>query len=159
MVDVLAATSPAEEAAVDAVREHHAALADALGVRVDALVSAASRRDALLGGVARLALLDWCYRDLLPHTRAEEESLYPVAHELEPGRLLVEALTAEHDLLARLVTDIDSARDVGPACDAATTLRAVFESHLQKDDDLLLPLLAAAPDVSLAGLVHGDPPG
>jgi hypothetical protein len=38
---------------------------------------------------------------------------------------------------------------------AARALSALFEAHLAKENDLILPLLLAADDISLAGLLDG----
>ena len=42
------------------------------------------------------------------------------------------------------------------AAAAATALRVVFESHLAKENDLVLPLLVSAPDVSVARPARRD---
>ena len=38
---------------------------------------------------------------------------------------------------------------------AAYALRVVFDSHLAKENDLVLPVVAADPLTSLAGILHG----
>ena len=68
-------------------------------------------------------------------------------------RLLVEAMAAEHRLLERLVSDLGAAVDPLRAAAAGWALRVLFDTHLVKEDDLLLPALAADPAVSLAGLL------
>ena len=87
------------------------------------------------------------------HAAAEERALYAVAARSQQLRLLVEAMAAEHRLLERLVSDLGAAVDPLRAAAAGWALRVLFDTHLVKEDDLLLPALAADPAVSLAGLL------
>ena len=85
MSAVVVATSPADfhtaEAvkAVEAVKNHHPWLGGALGVQVEALLEAAARGS--LPGTASDALVRWCDAELIPHALAEEQAMYPEAHE------------------------------------------------------------------------------
>jgi uncharacterized protein (DUF2249 family) len=98
----------------------------------------------------------WCGRELVPHALAEEEALYPAAHGTSEGRLLVEAMLGEHRLIAELVgTLTGSEHDAVRAASTAIALRTVFESHLAKENDLIIPLLLRTPGVSVAGLLDG----
>jgi uncharacterized protein (DUF2249 family) len=149
MSDLLLASNEADAQAVEAVEQHHAALAGSLDQRVRALLST--------GGTLSLRdeLVAWCERELIPHAAAEEESLYPAARVTEPGRLLVDAMLAEHHVLVGLVHELTVAGDHLHAAASAAALRAVFSSHLAKENDQLLPLLAATPGVSVAALLGG----
>ena len=155
MSELVIASSEADANAAEAVRQHHAALAGALGLRTEALFSAASRRDPSAARTARQDLVDWCERELVPHARAEEQSMYPAARATVEGRLLVEAMLGEHEVITRLLHELAAATDLERAAASATALRAVFESHLDKENDLVVPLLAATPGVSVAGLLEG----
>jgi uncharacterized protein (DUF2249 family)/iron-sulfur cluster repair protein YtfE (RIC family) len=154
MSTVTLATSSADVEAVTAVEQHHAELAGALNTMVDRLVTAASHDDAAADR-ARRELVGWCRRELLPHARAEEEAMYPAAHRREEARLLVSGMLAEHEVLAGLVDELDAATDPVRAAAAGTALKVLFASHLHKENDLLLPVLAADPEVSLADLLAG----
>lgn len=147
---VVISTTSADADAVEAVRSHHAELAGALSVLVSAVV------DAVRAGhdpaPPRAALADWCASDLLPHARAEEAALYPAGLALPRMRALVEAMLAEHHVLADLVTRL-RAGDPVQVAGAATALQVVFDSHLEKENEQLLPALAGAPEVSLAALL------
>ncbi|MFF4590852.1 DUF2249 domain-containing protein [Streptomyces sp. NPDC001388] len=148
------ASDPQDAAAAEAVEAHHTQLAGELAGRVAMLVAAADRDPAGADAV-RAGLVDFCDRDLLPHAAAEEETLYPVAHDLPAARLLVDGMLAEHRRLTALV---DALRTAGSAVQAATdgrALQVLFEEHLEKENTLVLPLLAGAPDISLAGLLAG----
>jgi len=155
MSDVVMATSAADAAAAEAVEAHHAELAAGLAERVEALVSAAGRGDPAAAGQARGALVDWCRHELVPHARAEEEVLYPPAADREDAGLLVRSMTDEHETLTGLVDEVAAAADDTRAATSATALRVVFDSHLAKENELVLPLLAGAADVSLAELLEG----
>ncbi|WP_416985440.1 DUF2249 domain-containing protein [Streptomyces sp. T028] len=148
------ASDPQDAAAAEAAEAHHTQLAGELAGRVAMLIAAADRDPAAAGAV-RAGLVDFCDRDLLPHAAAEEETLYPVAHDLPAARLLIDGMLAEHRRLAALV---EALRTAGSAVQAATegrALQVLFEEHLEKENTLILPLLAGAPDISLAGLLDG----
>lgn len=148
------ATTPEDAHAVDAVVAHHTEMAGALQLKVTALRGSA-RADGDVWPAPRDDLVGWCHRELVPHALAEEKTLYPAAAAKVEGRLLVEGMLAEHVLIKRLVGDLAGASDGVGAAAAATALLEVFESHLAKENDLVLPLLAADPDVSVAGLLIG----
>lgn len=156
MSQIAIATSQADAGAVEAVEAHHAELRGALTVQVAALVDATVRSGQDAAARAGRAVLDWCAAELLPHAFAEEETLYPAAHGTVEGRLLVEAMLGEHALIGTLVAILaDQLDDPVRAAATATALRVVFDSHLGKENDLVLPLLAGSPDVSLAALLEG----
>jgi uncharacterized protein (DUF2249 family)/iron-sulfur cluster repair protein YtfE (RIC family) len=150
MDDVMIATTEADAAAVAAVEQHHATLAGALGTRVERLVSAGPLWEA-----TRDELVAWCHEELVPHAQAEEKTLYPAAAGFDRARMLVDAMVVEHGVIVRLVEDLAGATDPIRAAGSATALRAVFDSHLVKENDQILPLLAQAPGVELAGLLAG----
>jgi uncharacterized protein (DUF2249 family) len=165
MTDVVIASHEADARAAEAMEQHHAQLSGALATLVERLVVAASRGDLALAQEARKRLAAWCQRELVPHALAEEQTLYPAARVTRDGRLLVDAMTAEHQVisgLVRFLADGDSGTGVdadagGPVRQAANAvaLRVVFESHLTKENDLIIPLLLRTPDVSMADLLGG----
>lgn len=81
--------------------------------------------------------------------------MYPAAQELPEGRLLVAGMLAEHQVITELVHDIGSAPDAVTAAASAKALAVVFDSHLGKENDLVLPLLLSTPGVSVAELLSG----
>lgn len=155
MSELLLASTEADARAAEAVEQHHAAMAGALRLAVDTLLAEAVRSDAAGAEAARRDLVAWCDRELLPHAGAEEGALYPSGLANVTGRLLVEGMLAEHGLILRLVQDLRTAVDPVTAAATAVALRTVFESHLDKENLLLLPLLAGDPTVSLAELLAG----
>jgi uncharacterized protein (DUF2249 family) len=155
MTDLLFASTEADAAAGTAIEAHHAEMSGALATAVDAVVSAAATGDTAAALTARDSLSRWCTDELLPHAGAEERTLYPAAHALDQGRLLIDGMKAEHVAITGLTSELAAAGEPVRAAAAARALQALFTSHLQKENELLLPLLTATPDVSLAGLLTG----
>jgi uncharacterized protein (DUF2249 family)/iron-sulfur cluster repair protein YtfE (RIC family) len=155
MDDVVIATSAADAAASVAVEQHHAQLAGSLGLRVEGLVAAAANRNDAVAQKARQELVAWCRTELVPHALAEEKAMYPVAQARTEGRLLVDGMLDEHVLITGLVEELDRTTDPVRAAAAGKALQTLFESHLAKENELVLPLLVAAPDVSLAEILGG----
>ena len=149
------ASSPEDSAAAEAVEQHHAQMAGALATHVRRLVDAASRGDADAAEDARGALVGWCRHELVPHALAEEQAMYPPARDMAEGRLLVTSMIDEHHVITGLVDAIERADHPVAAAASATALRVMFDSHLAKENELVLPLLTAARDVSVAGLLGG----
>jgi uncharacterized protein (DUF2249 family) len=152
--DVVIASNGAEAAAVAAVEQHHAQLSGALSLRVEALLGAVAGGDPAAVRERR-ELVDWCNRELVPHALAEEKALYPAAHTKVEARLLVDGMLDEHRVITGLVGEIAAAPDLARAAAAGHALRVMFGAHLTKENELVLPLLAAAPDVALAELLAG----
>jgi uncharacterized protein (DUF2249 family) len=153
--DVTLASDADDAAAVDAVRQHHAELAGRLGAHVGALLAAAAAPGAVGFVRARTETLRFCTHELLPHAAAEERALYPAAARSERLHLLIEAMAAEHRVLEGLVEEIRTADDPVRAVAAGHALRVLLDSHLAKENDLLVPAVAADPAVSLAGVLAG----
>lgn len=144
----------ADHAAADAVVAHHSELTAALTRHV-AQLRAAARADSDQWREQRQNLLTWLQTELLAHAAAEESALYPPARQQERGRLLVEGMLAEHQVIGRLVTELESAGTPVDAAGAARALASVFEIHVGKENTLLVPLLLATEDVSLAKILEG----
>ncbi len=152
---VVIASAAADATAATAVEQHHAILSGSLALHVEGLVAAAANRNDVAALASRDKLVAWCTDELVPHALAEEKEMYPHAGSRPEGRLLVDGLLAEHTLILALVTEVAEAAQPVRAAAAARALQSVFESHLAKENDLVVPLLASAPDVSLAGILAG----
>jgi uncharacterized protein (DUF2249 family) len=148
------ASSLADAEAAEAVERHHAAMVGALVARAGALVELARTGTGDLATL-RDDLVTWSREELLPHAKAEEGTLYREASRRSEGRLLVEAMLAEHAVILGLVDGLARTTDVVDAAVTARALAAVFEVHLAKENEQVLPLLVAAPDVSVADLLGG----
>lgn len=149
-----------DERALAAMVSHHAELRRGLDDRVTALRTAVRSRATHEPQLA--ALREFVDGSVLPHATAEEATLYPAAASAAP--LLVAAMTAEHRALADRARALAGTGSSVDALAAAEGFAAVFAVHVDKENDLLLPLLARSTDVSLAGLLqamhrHVDEPG
>lgn len=152
MSAVVVTTSPADVRAAEAVKDHHARLAGALAVQVEALLEAAAWGG--LHGAASDALVRWCDIELIPHALAEEQTMYPAAHEDPRARLLVDAMLAEDRDMIGLVEAIRQATTPVHAAANAQALRSLFESHLVKENEQILPLLAEYSEDSLTVILE-----
>ena len=141
-----------DEEAIVAIKAHHVELRDGLRERVLAVRS--TIQVGMAHGEAKQAVLDYLEQELLPHAAAEEEALYP-AGDTGTTALLVRAMRDEHRNLVAHVAELKEAVDGVEAATSASAILALFESHLSKENDLLLPALAADPGVSLGELLGG----
>jgi uncharacterized protein (DUF2249 family) len=155
MDDIAIASTPADAAAAAAVEQHHALLAGSLALRVEGLVAAAASRNDDVAQHAQRDLVAWCRDELVPHALAEEKAMYPAARATVEGRLLVDGMLAEHAVIVDLVDEVSTAPDPVRAATAARALQSLFEVHLAKENDLVVPLLAGAAEVSLADVLSG----
>jgi uncharacterized protein (DUF2249 family)/iron-sulfur cluster repair protein YtfE (RIC family) len=155
MEDVVIASTAADAAAATAVEQHHAQLAGSLALRVEGLLAAAANGNADVAVRAKSELVGWCREELVPHALAEEQAMYPRAQERPEARLLIEGMLAEHQVITGLVEEIAQATSPVRAAAAARALQVLFDSHLAKENELVLPVLVAAPDVSLADILGG----
>lgn len=151
-VTASSSTTPSQSETLEAILRHHEQLQQAVFARAAAVVDAAER----LADVTphRDAFVELLREEVLPHAQAEEATLYDVGATLAPSRLLVAAMVAEHRRLQALVDRLATART--PVTIAATALatRVLFEAHLVKENDQLLPALILE-HVDLAGLLDG----
>ncbi len=135
---------------INAITHHHTELQDALTTRVGAVVTAARTNGSCDDPVAELRGL--LAHDIVPHARAEEDVLYAAAT-ADTLRPLVAGMIFEHETLLGLA---DRLAAVTTAVDAAATayaIEAVFIGHVRRENELLLPALAADPDVDLPALL------
>lgn len=152
MDTVVIASTEQDAAAVEAVKSHHAEMAGTLQALARRVASAADAETAL---AARDDLVRWAERDLVPHALAEEKAMYPPAHRDGRARLLIDAMLAEHQLILSLVEGLRTAPSQVEAAAEARALAVTFESHLAKENEQVLPLLAGSPEVSVAGALAG----
>ncbi len=154
MTEIQIASNEEDARAATAVEAHHALMSGTLHQLTEALVGAVAEGEAAVAR-ARYALVEWCDTELLPHAKAEERALYPAARATREGRLLVDSMLGEHEDIGRLVQTVAATGEPVRAAGAAMALRALFESHLAKENQLVMPLLAGLPDVSLTALLAG----
>lgn len=138
--------------AAEAVRSHHAEMETTLRTRVAALGAAVQARQSHFE--QQRGVLDYLENELLPHAMAEEKALYP-AGDTGLTAMLVHAMRDEHRNLLAHVDTFRNATDAIQAVGLGSAILALFESHLTKENDLLIPALAADQSVSLAELLGG----
>ena len=142
------ASSVGDSEALASGEQEHAALIGGLAVRTDALLATARADGAWQAD--RDAMVAWYRAEIAPHIRAEEQVLYPAARASQPLEPLIRARLHEQALLDDAVTKLQSADDLPGALVHAGAVRTLFETHVAKENDLLLPALAATPGISLA---------
>lgn len=148
------ASNAEDSIAADRMVAHHRLMLDEVRPLVESLLRAAS--DGTDPQPTHEALTRWCRTELLPHARAEESVLYPVAGTITP--LLVGAMISEHAHLATLIGELEAQSHPVRIAAAARALFAVLESHIGKENEFLLPLLTADPGISVSALLdsmHG----
>ncbi|MFG2053202.1 DUF2249 domain-containing protein [Micromonospora sp. NPDC048930] len=145
----------ADRTAAQAVVRHHAQLAAVLDRHVRRLLTAAENGDDVRTQAARADLLGWLREELLPHANAEETALYPVAADRAEAALLIRGMRAEHAAIGDLVAELDATQEPVRLAATARALAGVLAVHLAKENDLIVPLLVDAADVSLATLLDG----
>lgn len=155
MSTIVVASNEQDAQAVEAVIEHHAQLAGALARHIERLLNTAIGGDEHASDKAQMSLIHWCENELIPHALAEEASMYPMAHEDPSARLLIDAMIAEHRGILALIEKIKAASTPILVAAKAKALGALFDSHLVKENEQILPLLAASKDVSLAKILDG----
>ena len=153
VTDITVAASRQDAAALDDVRQHHAELAEVLATRVEMLLTTAAAGGERFEDAHRL-VAEIVTSELAVHTRAAEESLYPAAARIPSARLLIDGMLAENRALCTLMDQF--LRSTEPVRIAALgyALRVLFDALITQENDLVLPLLATHPTVSLTETVR-----
>jgi hypothetical protein len=143
-----------DAAVADELRTHHAVMIGELDRLTTGLLEAAGS-----GGddaaTAKHELEHWIAEVLVPHAEEEEATTYRAASDLAEGRLLIESMLAEHVLIRRTAQAVSSAGDPLVAGAYGRMLFDIFDSHQRKENDIILPLLVASDQVSLAEVMAG----
>ncbi|MGN6521716.1 MAG: DUF2249 domain-containing protein [Actinomycetes bacterium] len=141
-----------QQATLAAIAAHHSHLEREVTAAASGVVDAVDRLADL--SVSRLRMLTLLHAEVLPHAVAEEQTLYRVGAGLPRLTALVRVMTDEHRLLEQLVDDLEHSRANSDTVAAAAAVRALFASHLSKENDVLLPALLEE-GVDLAALLDG----
>ena len=137
--------------AFEAMLAHHAQLLDGVAHRVDAVSASADAADPNARAAAELVA--YVAEQVLPHAMAEEHTIYPAAAAREGLAETVAGMVDEHRRLAASVERLATARDARAAATDAEAIGALFAAHVAKENELLLPPLAADDAADLAGLL------
>ena len=135
--------------AFEAMLAHHRSLTDGVEARVAALRAAVGNGASCEASGAEL--VTYLAQEVLPHALAEEQTIYRAAARKADLAATVEGMTAEHQRLADLSEKLARATEGQEALVAASTIAPLFASHVDKENDLLLPRLRA--DGALADLL------
>jgi len=146
-------TPPTAHDALEAFVIHHAALRRQLDDHVRALGESARTPDGVAGPLARLRV--FLTDSVLAHAAAEERTLYRAAAASSRLALLVDALIVEHHALRRWTHALGDGRGPAECAALAERLGGVFALHVEKENDLLLPVLDRNPHVDLLAVLHG----
>ena len=130
---------PSEHARA-AILEHHAALLWEMERRAGAVIAAASNDAPYESAVA--ALGEFVAGEVLPHAEAEEQTLYRAAEAIPTAALLVRAMKDEHRRLGSLAGRLAEDAGAGTAATTAASIATLFAAHVDKENDLMLPVLA-----------------
>ena len=141
----------ADASALDAMLAHHAALADGVARRVTTLRVATEVQGAYELPAAELVA--YLARDVLPHAMAEEHTLYQVAASNAGLAEEVAGMVDEHHRLTAMAEQLATADDGPAALQAAEAIGTLFAGHVTKENEVILPPLAADPGVDLSGLL------
>ena len=120
---------------------HHDELQAQLRHLVDALGAAASARADF--EPQRADLHGFLAGEVVPHALAEEDSVYSAGAKVATLHPLVAGMTMEHETLVALAARIADGTDAVAVAAAAAAFLALFEVHVRKENDLLLPGLLA----------------
>lgn len=137
--------------AVRSIRAHHAQLTQGLADRVRSVLDAV--RDGGDAPAARRGLVAFLDEELMPHAAAEERTLYAAGRAAADGRLLVEAMTEEHRVLAGQLAALREQSEPLDVAATAAQIESLFGVHLYKENELLLPLLLDT-GADLRALLH-----
>ena len=139
-----------DEEARREILAHHDQLLEGVRSRVATVVGAAAA-----GGpydAARGELVAYLAGEVLPHAAAEEATIYPAAVDVGLTEK-VEAMVAEHRVLEGLVEALAVTDDPTACAAIAAEFSEVFARHVAEENDVLLPALLGAEDMSLADVL------
>ncbi len=138
----------------EALIAYHAGLQDVLDHWAAALAAAAGGASPIrpVRNLLRALLAD----EVLPHTVAEERTLYRAARRDPGASWLVPELISEHRALAAMTSRLsEPARPADIAAQAAA-ISALFADHVTRENTLLLPALEHS-GADLAALLAREP--
>ena len=144
-------TIDTDAGALEAMLAHHAALADGVARRVASLRTAVERQGH--HEAAGAELVAYLAKEVLPHAVAEEHTLYQAAAAKADLAETVGRMVEEHRKLVSLAERLATAGDARAAATEAETIGALFAAHVDRENELILPPLAADEAVDLAELL------
>lgn len=135
---------------VSAITDHHAELQADVSAKAASVINAA--RSGAPHGPAVAEFNALLAADIVPHARAEEDVLYAAATSANL-RPLVSGMLFEHETLLALATELATAPTAADAAGVARAIQEIFIGHVRRENELLLPALAADSTVDLPTLL------
>lgn len=142
-----------DAAAANAVVAHHGAMTDRVSGLLAEVVQAVDARSDVLA--PREALVAYFRDEVMPHALAEESTMYRAVADDLSGRLLIGSMIEEHGRIKAMIDGLARAVDAGAVAAAAGGLEALFAAHVDKENNVIVPLLSTSGSASLADLVEG----
>jgi iron-sulfur cluster repair protein YtfE (RIC family) len=124
----------------EAAKEHHSDLWAELTVRGQAVIDTVAR--GADPGASRGALLDYLTAEVVPHVRTEERMVYNLARGAGE-RSLISGMEIDHRALLRQVDALMRASKPLETAMAVRALLLLFALRMEKEEKVLLPVLAA----------------
>jgi uncharacterized protein (DUF2249 family) len=140
-----------ETEAFEAMLAHHRALTDHVGIRVAALTGALAANSA--HEVPAAELVAFLAEEVLPHAIAEEHTIYRAAATRAELNQTVTEMIGEHWALASAIEQLANTPEGRQAGQQAEAIAALFEAHVAKENDVLLPSLLADEGVDVVQLL------
>ena len=139
-----------ESGTLQTMLAHHRALGEGVGRRV-AQVGTAAEDGRFEPAVAELVA--YLADEVLPHAVAEEHTVYQAARVRPELEETVNGMIDEHRHLSAAVERLAKVDSGDDARAQAEAIGSFFTGHVAKENDLILPVLDADPNVDLAGLL------
>lgn len=150
MTTSVAPATDMETVALDVITQRHMDLVGTVIAHASALLDASASGSLEGASSARRDLVLFCRGEVLPQAIAEEDTIFALAREVPSLSALVDALVADHRTMAELIDDLAGATTPLGASAAGHALRVLYELHVDKEADYVLPVLASSDAVSLA---------
>ena len=132
--------------ALEAMLGHHAALEEGVSRRVATIEAGGD-------GASMAELLSYMASEVLPHAIAEEQTIYKVAAQRENLAATIEGMVEEHRQLSAHLDRLATA-DERSAITEAKAIEVLFRDHVAKENERILPVLAADAGVNLGTLLE-----
>ena len=138
-----------QQEAFDAILAHHQALNEAVKLRVEYINGKVAHHEAAQSAVTDL--VSYLNSEVVPHAIAEEHTLYKVAVDQLGLSDLITEMTSEHKVLVDEIAAISSGSGDAEAAEHAGRFAALFDRHVTKENEHILPKLLSSPEVDLTG--------
>lgn len=134
----------------ETMRAHHARMVANLGAQVARLEQADGEGS---WQAARDALAAHVRREIVPHAKAEETTIYQAARRDPSLTRLIAAMVLEHGHILNLTDDLEGAPSALAALRCGGGLEALFAAHADTENRVILTALEADPSIGLRDIL------